>query len=114
MIRVRIIGDAKLRAALGRAGRHYGDLSEPTRRAVAAIRSTAARIAPKRTGALAARTTARSSGGLGAVTSSVRYASYVEYGTRYMRAQPFLRTALRTAPVVEPYEDHADQTARMI
>lgn len=114
MITVRIVGDKALRARLHAAGRHYADLGEPTRRATSAIRATAARLAPKRTGRLAQATAARSSGGLGVVSNSIRYARYVEYGTRYMRAQPFMRTALQATNVVEPYEDHAEQSARIV
>lgn len=114
MIEVRVIGDTELRAGLRRAAAHFADLSEPTRRAAESVRTTAARLAPKRTRRLSRGVTARSSGGSAAISDSVRYAPYVENGTQYMRAQPFMRTALHAAPVVEPYENHAEQSARMV
>ena len=49
-----------------------------------------------------------------AISDAIRYARYVEYGTQHMRAQPFMRTALRIAPIVQPYKLHAAQSAHMI
>lgn len=38
----------------------------------------------------------KDSGFTGTVKPGTEYASYLEYGTRYMSAQPFVRKALRT------------------
>ena len=62
------------------------------------VERAAKRLAPVDTGRLRSsigHTLRRDAGGLLAtVGTSVEYASYVEFGTRYMRAQPFLRPAL--------------------
>lgn len=112
MIRVRVTGDGALRAGLARAARKLVRLDRPTRAATEAIARTAATLAPKRTGRLAASNRARSHGGTGTVTNSVRYAPFVEHGTAYMHAQPFMRPALAATDVTDFYDDHADDSIR--
>lgn len=114
-VTVRVTGDKAVRAGLKRASAHMSRVSEPTKRAAESVRSAAARLAPKRTGRLARGVTARVSGNaLAVIADNVRYASFVENGTSYMRAQPFMRTALNATPILEPFEDHAEQSARLV
>lgn len=64
----------------------------------------AQRIVPVDTGRLRASITTRDSGPLTwEVYTNVEYAPYVEYGTRYMAAQPFARPAYerRRLPTIE-------------
>lgn len=58
---------------------------------------TAARLAPKETGALSksGKVTALSKGGA-RIQFTVRYAGFVEFGTVYQEPQPYLRPALDT------------------
>lgn len=64
------------------------------------VERTAKRLAPVDTGRLRSsigHTLVRDSEGLLALVGSrVAYAGYVEYGTRKMRARPYLRPALRS------------------
>ena len=113
-VRVKVIGDRALAAGLRRAGRELGELEPPTRRAARTVEQTARRLAPKRTGRLASATRSRASGGVGTVSNSVRYAGYQEYGTRVMRAQPFMRPALYGTDIQDIYEDHAERAVRHI
>lgn len=111
-VTVQVIGADRVMRALRRAAREIGDLSGPTRAASRAVERTAVRLAPRRTGRLARSIRTSVAGGSGVISDRVRYASFVEYGTRNMRAQPFLRPALYTARVVEQYEQHADDAVR--
>lgn len=65
------------------------------------VERAAKRLCPVDTGRLRSSIThsvERDGRGLvGFVGTNVEYAIYVEFGTRYMRAQPFLRPALRAA-----------------
>lgn len=109
---VRVIGDKALAAGLRRAASRLADLADPTREAARAVARTAARRAPKRTGRLARGHSVTVTGGTGVVSNTVRYAGFVEDGTRYMRAQPFLRPSLLTTPITDYYERHADNAVR--
>lgn len=69
---------------------HAGE--EVAERAGAAIvAADARRRAPVDTGALAASIRTEEIGGSSAVVATVPYARFVEYGTRYMPAQSFMR-----------------------
>lgn len=59
------------------------------------MQSVAQHVCPRRTGALASSITLEISGnGLTAdVEPHMNYAAYVEFGTRYMDAQPYIRPA---------------------
>lgn len=95
---------------------------EGTKQIARDIRDTAKILAPKDTGALAASirliVTARPAGHVTSIGVSaggyvinpktgrrVDYASFVEYGTRNMRAQPFMRPAIA---------EHTPRTTRII
>lgn len=112
MTRVEVTGDKAVIAKLERAAHDVAQLEGPTRAAAREVERSAARRAPKRTGRLAASNSVSVAGGLGTVRNTVRYAPYVEYGTRYMRAQPFLRPALYLAPIDRIYEQHAERAVR--
>jgi HK97 gp10 family phage protein len=59
------------------------------------VMADAKRIVPVRTGRLRASIgTGHIDGNSAVVQASAPYAGYVELGTRYMRAQPYLRPAL--------------------
>lgn len=62
---------------------------------VLAVEGRAKRLAPVKTGTLRRSVTSRVvSPTRGQVGSNLEYAPYVEYGTRYMEAQPFLEPAI--------------------
>jgi HK97 gp10 family phage protein len=65
-----------------------------TELAADAIVTRARQLVPVRTGALKASITKAGGGGDWIVTATAAYAGYVEFGTRYMAAQPYLRPAL--------------------
>lgn len=108
------VGDKAVIGGLARARRDLGRLEQPTRRATEAVARDARRRAPKRTGKLAGHMTTRTVGGVGQIGNAVRYAPYQEYGTRVMRAQPYLRPTLYGTPITSFYEDHADRALRQI
>ena len=114
MVEVRVTGDRAAIASLRRAARNLKDLQPPTRKAARTVEQTARRLAPKHTGRLAAATRSRASGGVGTVSNSTRYAGYQEYGTRVMRAHPFMRPALYGTDIQDIYEDHAERAVRHI
>lgn len=58
------------------------------------IEKMAKQFAPVRTGALRDSIKSKTDAMEGTVYSTARYAGYVENGTRYMKAQPFLRPAV--------------------
>lgn len=58
-----------------------------------AIAKMAKQFAPVRTGKLRDSIKSNVSGGVGTVYSDATYSGYVENGTRYMAAHPFLRPA---------------------
>lgn len=70
-------------------------------KAANAVERSAKRLCPVDTGRLRASITHRiardAQGLLALVGSNVHYAIFVELGTRYQRAQPYLRPALRSA-----------------
>ena len=114
MIEVRVTGDRAAVASLRRAARNLADLEPPTRTAARTVEQTARRLAPKRTGRLAAATRSRARGGVGTGSNTTRYAGYQEHGTRVMRAHPFMRPALYGTDVRGIYEDHAVRAVRHI
>lgn len=58
------------------------------------IQNYARLLAPVDTGRLRSSVFARRGDGYVEVGSNVQYAAYVEFGTRYMAAQPYLRPAI--------------------
>lgn len=108
---VTVEGADRLAATLSVAAADLGNLDHAAA-ATSRVVATAGRYnAPRRTGVLAASVRAMPEGGTGAVGTSVRYAPFVHYGTRYMRARPFLTNATRqTEPVwVGLYTADADR-----
>lgn len=96
MIRARIVGMARLSAALRRL---HTDRSAAIAAAVSAgaheVRNAAIRNLPRRSGRLAGRVTVEMTpGGLAAtVGTDLDYGTYLELGTRRMAARPWLRPA---------------------
>lgn len=78
-----------------------GPIGKDLLRRTIKVEGQAKRLCPVDTGRLRASVThalERDDQGLyGIVGTDVRYAPYIELGTRYMRAQPYLRPALRAA-----------------
>lgn len=58
------------------------------------LKKEARGIAPEDTGFLKNNITTRYGGMTGEVTSKAMYSGFLEYGTRYMSAQPFMRPSL--------------------
>jgi len=58
------------------------------------VEGQAKMLSPVDTGRLRASITHRINGGVAEVGTNVEYAAHVEYGTRYMPAQSYLRTAV--------------------
>ena len=72
------------------------------RRRISQMRKMSKNLAPKRTYYLKNSHKIRCRGLYGAVYNDAEYSPYVEYGTRYMRAQEFLKRAFdRTVPLFE-------------
>ena len=61
------------------------------------VQNEARRLAPVDTGRLRASITVKRTPDGVTVGTNVEYAPYVEYGTRHMAAQPYLRPAVLTA-----------------
>jgi len=63
------------------------------------VEREAKRLAPVRTGTLRRSVTSRvgESGNVVRVGTNLRYAPFVHFGTRYMRARPFLEDALEAS-----------------
>lgn len=113
MTSVRLSGDRQLDATLAQAATDLGSgLDVPALRAAVAVAAASTRTVEKRTGRLAASHRASVTGGVGRVTAAIRYASYLEYGTRYMRAEPYLTPALYSTPITDYYERHAEHAIR--
>lgn len=78
--------------------RHYLDPDKIVGQAALRAERVAKRRAPWKTGRLRTSITAQPlKPGVWVVKTNVTYASYVEFGTRYMAAQPFMRPALGEA-----------------
>ncbi len=60
------------------------------------VKALAKRYVPVRTGYLRSTIFAVVSGWVARIGAEATYAMYVEFGTRYMRAQPYLYPAIRT------------------
>lgn len=78
-----------------------GPVAKDLLRRTVRVEGAAKRACPVDIGRLRSSITHRleqdAQGLLGVVGSDVEYAIYVELGTRFMRAQPYLRPALRAA-----------------
>lgn len=91
---IEIRGDKQLLKALMQA-KKLDDAKKVVKNNTALLTNKAQRKAPVDTGALRRSITMEmGDGGLtGKVTPAMEYAPYVEYGTRFMDAQPFMRPA---------------------
>lgn len=91
---VDVVGAARLATTLRTAAHRIGKLDRANNTVGHSIRERATTRAPRRTGRLAAsiRVTRRPDGV--DVRAGAPYAAFVEYGTRRMRAQPFMRPAV--------------------
>ncbi len=78
-----------------------GDVAKEILKRTTQVERRAKQLAPVDTGRLRSSITSRlgsdSQGVVGIVGTNVSYAAFVEFGTRYMAAQPFLRPALDAA-----------------
>ena len=112
-LRVQLLGGDHLAATAAAAARDLDDLSGASRQAGAQLARAAAAAAPRRTGALAGSVRAVDAGPAGVtVQTGVRYATYVEFGTRWTRPTYFLTRTLtgQADPVTDTYAaavDHA-------
>ena len=85
------------RLVTGKDGPVYRDLNQRANR----VRNAAKRLAPVDRGTLRNSIQQEIRSGAGGLTArvgtNVEYAVYQEFGTKYMRAQPFLAPALQAA-----------------
>lgn len=88
-------GVAQLAARLARVHDGVLDLSEPNRAMGQLVARAATVTAPHRSGALAASDTLTVTGSGWGIAYGQPYAMPVHFGTRYMRARPWLTTAAR-------------------
>lgn len=93
---VKIEGADRLASTLHAAAREIGASNTAARVAAEAIGTTARARAPRRTGRLRASITVRSEAMGASVGTSLRYAPFVNYGTRHVAARPFLTGATET------------------
>lgn len=92
--RIEIQGDQELASSLHVAAKALGQMDSANRSAAEVIvRGALARV-PRRTGKLAGSIGAESDRDGAAVVVRSPYAGYVEYGTRFTRAQPYLNPAV--------------------
>lgn len=113
-LRVDIRGDRRIRANLARAAAQMKDPHDALKEAAQAVADAATEYAPKRTGNLARRNRARVTVRTASVFNRVRYAGYVEHGTRVMHARPYLRPALETTDLTRYFDAFAEDVADTI
>lgn len=82
--------------------------------AAQAVADRATELAPKRTGNLSRKNRARVTVRTASVFNRVRYAGYVEHGTRVMHARPYLRPALEQTDLSSYFEAFAADVADTI
>lgn len=95
---VRVVLDAAALARLLESPQ--GDVGKEILRRTIKVERAAKQGCPVDTGRLRSSIAYRIEGGnevVGIVGTSVEYAPFVEFGTRFMAAQPFLRPALQAA-----------------
>lgn len=90
---VQVDGADRCAATLRAAGASLGRTGPPARVAAEGIGRQARARAPRRTGRLASSITVASEADGATVGTSLRYAPYVNFGTRYVAARPFLTAA---------------------
>lgn len=95
-----VIGAERCSATLKAAGERLAHLDAAAAGTSRVVAAAGAMRAPKRTGLLAMSVRPMSDSGTAAAGTSLRYAPFVHWGTRHMRARPFLTDAARqTEPV---------------
>lgn len=94
---VEVEGAERLQASLADVAGELGNLSEAGAKAGQAVKQRAASNAPVDSGHLARSIRADWTGTTVDVAASAPYARFVEYGTIYVTAQPFMRPALEAA-----------------
>lgn len=111
---VEVRGARELDRSLHAAARKLLNQTEPNRVAGQQLVTTAMGRAPRRTGRLAGSiTTLRADGVTVQVGSTVRYASYVNYGSRHNRPTYFLTGALDSL-TTDAYAAYADQCLAIV
>jgi HK97 gp10 family phage protein len=83
-------------------------------RSAMSVQSQAKLLAPVDTGRLRASIDRRIEGRTAYVGTNLDYAPYVEYGTRYMRAQPYFEPALerKQRTIITIFNEEIDKAAR--
>ena len=109
---MKLTGMNKLMTKLQNAESMNQQAAKVVKRHTANMTRKAQRKAPVDTGELRRSITASFyNGGLeGVVRASMQYAPYVEYGTRYMTAQPFIRPAYHET--VEEFKKDLDELVK--
>jgi hypothetical protein len=116
-MRVQLLGGDTLARTTAAAAAELADLSAPGRAAGALLAARAAAFAPRRTGRLAGSIRVARFGPDGAeVATAVPYASFQEYGTRWVRPKFYMARALDTAadPVTDTYAAAVDRAVGQI
>lgn len=113
-LRVDIRGDKRIQANLQAAARKLDNPRPALEKAARAVARTATTLTPRRTGRLSQRNRARVTVRTASVFNRVRYAGYVENGTRAMRAHPYLRPALKQTDITAYFDVFADDVADTI
>lgn len=97
MLGVDVDGEDELLARLVHARAGILDLTDANRDAVRLVSSGADPTAPRKTGALAAGTITTAGPSGWGLTNATAYAVPVHWGTRHMRARPWLLDAAKAA-----------------
>lgn len=94
MANVKIVGIAQLQRKL-KQNVNMSEVKQKVREHGSAMQTKAQKNAPVDTGTLkrSIRLDVKDSGLTAEVSANTEYAGYVEYGTRYMDAQPYMRPA---------------------
>jgi len=113
-VRVEVHGLAKLTRALKKAGVEVSDMKAANARVGDVVVQSATPITPRRTGALAGsiRPAQRASGVIvRAGGGRIKYAKYVEYGTKRMRPRSYLVKAANDSQPrwLDVYADELDK-----
>lgn len=111
-----VVGAERCAATLLAAGERLEHLDHAAAGTSRVVAAAGAMRAPRRTGRLAMSVRAAPNGGTAVAQTSLVYAPYVHWGTRYMRARPFLTDAARqTQPVWQAlYAADADRALGIV
>lgn len=93
-MKIMVVGDKELSAAIRRAqAKSKTQTAKVLKNSIEKVSNTARRIAPKDTRFMHDNIVTRYSAQEGTVHSQAGYSGFVEFGTRKMDAQPFMRPA---------------------